>query len=119
LLIQTGRKRDERLPDVPNLYELMEQYKTSETDRRLADVVLASNIFGRPYVTPPGLAPDQLKILRDAFAKTMSDREFLAEAKTRNLEIKPSAAEKLEKLAKEIVVQPPEVIERMKKLLGK
>ena len=49
----------------------------------------------------------------------MSDREFLAEAKTRNLEIKPTAAEKLEKLAKDIVVQPPEVIERMKKLLGK
>jgi hypothetical protein len=49
----------------------------------------------------------------------MSDREFLAEAKTRNLEIKPTAGEKLEKLAKDIIVQPPEVIERMKKLLGK
>ena len=119
LLIQTGRKRDERLSDVPTLYELMDQYRTSETDRRLADVVLASNIFGRPYVTPPAIPPDQVKILREAFAKTMSDREFLAEAKTRNLEIKPTAAEKLEKLAKDIVVQPPEVIERMKKLLGK
>jgi len=97
----------------------MEQYKTTESDRRLADVVLASNIFGRPYVTPPGIAPDQFKILREGFAKTMSDQEFLAEAKKRNLEIKPTAAEKLEKLAKEIIVQPPEVIERMKKLLGK
>jgi len=119
LLIQTGRKRDERLPDVPTLYELMEQYKTTDIDRRLADVVLASNIFGRPYVTPPGISQDQVKVLREAFAKTMSDREFLAEAKRRNLEIKPTAGEELEKLAKEIVVQPPEVIERMKKLLGK
>ena len=119
MLIQTGRKRDERLSDVPTLYELMDQYRTSETDRRLADVVLASNIFGRPYVTPPAIHPDQVKILREAFAKTMSDREFLAEAKTRNLEIKPTPADKLEKLAKEIVVQPPEVIERLKKLLGK
>ena len=118
LLIQTGRKRDERLPDLPTLYELMDQYKTSESDRRLANVVLASNIFGRPYVTPPGIPPDQLKILREGFAKTLNDREFLAEAKKRNLEIKPTAAEELEKLAKEIVVQPPEVIERMKKLLG-
>jgi len=57
--------------------------------------------------------------LREAFVKTMSDREFLAEAKRRNLEIKPTVGEKLEKLAKDIVVQPPEVIERMKKLLGK
>ena len=119
LLIQTGHKRDERLPDVPTLYELMDQYKTTEIDRRLADVVLASNIFGRPYVVPPGISPDQVKILREAFAKTFSDREFLAEAKTRNLEIKPTAGEELEKLAKDIIVQPPEVIERMKKLLGR
>ncbi|MBI1997380.1 MAG: hypothetical protein HYS66_13050 [Deltaproteobacteria bacterium] len=49
----------------------------------------------------------------------MTDREFLAEAKTRNLEIKPTASDPLEKLAKDIIVQPPEVIERMKKLLGK
>jgi tripartite-type tricarboxylate transporter receptor subunit TctC len=119
VLIQTGRKRDERLPDVPTLYELMDEFKTKETERRLADVVLASNIFGRPYVTPSGTPPEQVKILREAFAKTMSDREFLAEAKRRNLEIKPTPGEKLEKLAKEIVVQPPEVIERMKKLLGK
>ena len=119
LLIQTGRKRDERLPDLPTLYELMDQYKTSELDRRLASVVLASNIFGRPYVTPPGIHPEPLKILREGFAKTLNDREFLAEAKRRNLEIKPTAGEELEKLAKEIVVQPPEVIERMKKLLGK
>jgi tripartite-type tricarboxylate transporter receptor subunit TctC len=119
VLIQTGRKKDERLPDIPTLYELMDQYKTGETERRLADVVLASNIFGRPYVAPPATPPEQVKILREAFAKTMSDREFLAEAKRRNLEIKPTPGEKLEKLAKEIVVQPPEVIERMKKLLGK
>ena len=119
LLIQTGRVRDERLPDLPTLYELMDQYKTPEIDRRLADVVLASNIFGRPYVAPPKVSAEQLKVLGEAFAKTMSDREFLADAKRRGLEIKPTAGEELEKLAKDIIVQPPEVVERMKKLLGR
>ena len=119
LLLQTGRKRDERLPQLPTLYELMDQYKTAETERRLAEVVLASNIFGRPYVVPPGISSERLKMIRDAFGKTTADREFLAEAKKRNLEIKPTTGEELEKLAKHIVVQPPEVVERMKKLLGK
>jgi tripartite-type tricarboxylate transporter receptor subunit TctC len=119
LLIQTGQERDERLPDLPTLYELMDQYKTKDVERRLADVVLASNIFGRPYVAPPGTMPEHFKVLRAAFAKTLSDPELLAEANKRNLEIKPSPGEKLEKLAKEIVVQPPEVVERMKRLLGK
>lgn len=118
VLIQTGKKRDERLPDIPTLYELMDQYKTPTVNRRLADVVLASNIFGRPYVAPPGVSAQQAKILREAFAKTMADPEFLAEAKRRNLEIKPTAGEELDKLAKQIVVQSPEVIERMKNLLG-
>ena len=119
LLIQTGRKRDERLPDVPTLYEIMDQYKTPENDRRLADVVLASNIFGRPYVASPGISPAQARMFREAFAKTLTDPELLADAKKRNLEIEPTPGEELEKLAKTIVVQPPEVVERMKKLMGK
>ena len=58
-------------------------------------------------------------MIRDAFGRTTADREFLAEAKTLNLEIEPTTGEELEKLAKHIVVQPLEVVERMKKLLGK
>ena len=53
---------------------------------------------------------------RDAFAKTMSDPELLAEVKKREWEANGLPAEELEALAKEVVVQPPEVVERMKKL---
>jgi DNA-binding Lrp family transcriptional regulator len=35
------------------------------------------------------------------------------------VEIEPTRGEELEALAKEVMTQPPEVIERMKKLLGK
>jgi len=119
VLIQTGRKRDPRLPEVPSLYELMDQYKTPETERRLSGAVLGSNEFGRPYVFAPGTPPERVKVLREAFVKTMSDREFLAEAEKRKLDIELTKGEDLEKLAREIVVQPPEVVERMKKLLGK
>jgi hypothetical protein len=45
--------------------------------------------------------------------------DLAVEAKRRNLEIKPKAGEELEKLAEDILVRPPEVIEPMKKLLGK
>lgn len=43
-LIQTDRKRDPRLPNVPTIYELMDEYKASESDRRLAAVVLANGV---------------------------------------------------------------------------
>jgi tripartite-type tricarboxylate transporter receptor subunit TctC len=119
VLIQTGRKRDERLPQVPTLNELMDEFKTEEVGRRLAKVILASGEFGRPYLLPPALPTEWLKILREAFMKLMADPAFLADVKKRGLEVEPSTGEELEKLAKEVMTQPPEVIERMKKLLGK
>ena len=119
VLIQTGRKRDERLPEVPTLNDLMDEVKTKELGRRLASVVLASGELGRPYVLPPGIPAERLKILREAFMKMVTDPGFLAEAKRRNLEVKPSTGEELEKIAKEVMTQPAEVIERMKQLMGK
>jgi len=119
VLTQTGKKRDPRLPEVPTVYELMDEYKTPESTRRLAAVVLASGDFGRPIVATPGIPSDRVKILREAFSKAVSDPELLAEAKKKQLEVDPTTGEELEALAKEVVAQPLEVIERMKKLLGK
>ena len=59
---------------------------------------------------------DQIKILREAFTKTMSDRGFLAQAKKGRVDIEPSRGEDLQLLAKKVMEQPPEVIERIKKL---
>jgi tripartite-type tricarboxylate transporter receptor subunit TctC len=118
VLIQTGNQRDEKLPEVPTLPELMKQYKTPESGRRLASVILAANEIGRPIVATPGIPADRVKLLRAAFAQAVKDPELLADAKKKRLELDPVSGEDLEKLAKEIVAQPPEVIERMKKLLG-
>jgi tripartite-type tricarboxylate transporter receptor subunit TctC len=119
VLIQTGRKRDERLPQIPTLNELMDEFKTEEIGRRLANVVLASGELGRPYLLPPGIPAERLKTLREAFMKLMVDPAFLADIKRRNLEVEPSTGEELEKLAKEVMAQPQDVIERMQKLMGK
>ena len=119
VLVQTGSKRDPRLPDVATLADLMTEYKTSESSQRLAKLVLASGDLGRPIVGPPGIPMDRVKILRQAFMKALTDPELLAQAEKFNLEIEPTAGEELEALAKDLMTQPPEVIERMKKLLGK
>lgn len=117
VLLQTGTKRDPRLPDVSTLNELMEQHKTSDSSRRLAKLILASSEFGRPVVGPPGMPADRVKILRDGYRDTMKDPGLIAEAKKGNLELNPATGEELETLAKEVVAQPPDIIERMQKLL--
>ena len=118
VLFQTGAKRDGRLKDVPTIYELMDKYKTSEPVRRLAKVVLASGDFGRPIVAPPGTPADRVKILRDAFDKSVNDPALLAEAEKRQLEMDPGTGQELESLAKEVLSASPDVVERVKKLLG-
>jgi tripartite-type tricarboxylate transporter receptor subunit TctC len=118
VLYQTGSKRDARLKDVPLFSELMDKYKTAENVRRLAKVVLAADEFGRPIVFPPGVPADRVKIIRDAFNKTINDPALLAEAEKRRLDIDPATGEELDSLAKEVMTATPEIVERVKKMIG-
>lgn len=119
VLVQAGNKRDERLTQVPLFSELMDQYKTPDPARRLARVILASGDLGRPYLGPPGLPGDIVKILRESFQKTLNDPELLADAKKRNMDIEFTPSDELEKISNDVVQQPPEVIQRVIKLLSK
>jgi tripartite-type tricarboxylate transporter receptor subunit TctC len=118
VLYQTGNKRDARLKDVPTMYEIMDRYKTPYSVRSLAKVILIASDLGRPIIAPPGVPADRLKILRDAFNKSVNDPAFLAEAERRKLEIDPSSSDEIELLVKEALATPPEVVDRMKKILG-
>jgi tripartite-type tricarboxylate transporter receptor subunit TctC len=117
-LVQTARKRDSRAADVPTTHEIFDQYKVSASNRRVANIVLAAGDFGRPMMATPGTPADRVKILRDAFLKTLSDPEAAAEAKKSRMDIDPTPGEELESLVKEIFDAPPEVAERVKKILG-
>ena len=118
-MFQTAKQRDARLPQTPTVFEIMDQYKTPESGRRLATVLLGADGMGRPMFGPPGLPADRLKILRDAYEKTMNEEQIRDEVKKRNYEFNPVDGEELQSLAGELTSQPPEVIERLKKVLSK
>ena len=120
IMIQTSRQRDPKVPDVPTLFELMEQHKTLDIKRRQALVYLGAGGFGSwPILSTPGFPADRTTMLRDAYAKTLKDPDFLAEAKKNGWELRPVSGEELQVLAKEVIDQPPEVVEWLKKLLAK
>jgi hypothetical protein len=50
--------------------------------------------------------------------KAMADPALLAEAAKQNLEITPVSGEELTKIAKEVIDQPPEVLDRIRKILS-
>jgi tripartite-type tricarboxylate transporter receptor subunit TctC len=118
VIVQSGTKRDPRLKDVPTLAELMQQYKTPDSGKRLAKVVLTAATLGRPISAPPRLPAERTKLLREAYAKAMKDTELLADAEKRGWDVNPLSGQELEALAKDVVTQPREVIERMKWVMG-
>ena len=118
LLLQTGQKRDERAPNVPTIYELMDQYKTPDINRKVVRVILAGSEFGSPLFVAPGIPSDRIRTLREAHAKSMKDPDLVAEAKKGKMDMAPSSGEELDDLAKEVMAQPAEVIARAKKIAG-
>jgi tripartite-type tricarboxylate transporter receptor subunit TctC len=116
-ILQGGPKRDPRLPDTSTLFELMDEHKTPETARRMARIILAVGEFGRPLLAPPGTPAQRLRILRGAYTKAMGDPELVAEANKGRMDMDPSTGEELQSLLKEIMDQPREVLDRVKRFL--
>ena len=70
-------------------------------------------------MAPPKVRPEVVKTLRDAFTRTMKDAEFIAEAKRKKLDLDPTTGEEVQGLANDAMAQPKDVIERLKKMMGK
>ena len=120
VLLQTERQRHPKLPDVPTIFELMDQYKVPEPKRRLVTAYLGMWGFGsRPVVTTPGVPADRVKILREAYTRMFKDPDFIEDLKKKGWEASPVDGEELQTLAKEVVDQPPDVAAALKRLISK
>ena len=115
-LLQAGKKRDSRLGDTPTIFELMDKYKTPEIGRRLAHVLLAGDELGRPMVAPPGVPPERVKILREAYNRALKDPDLMAEVARSRLDMEPITGQEIEALYKDLMEQPAAVVELVKKL---
>jgi tripartite-type tricarboxylate transporter receptor subunit TctC len=116
-LVQTGRKRDKNLPDTPTIYQLFDEYKASDVSRRVAQVILTGGELGRPMMATPGIPPERVKILREAYARALKDPELLVEAEKNKMDVDASSGEELEEMIKKVMDQPKEVTDRVKKML--
>ena len=68
-LAQSGRKRDPRVGDAPTIYELMDEFKTPATKRRVAEAMLLGGEWARPLMASPGTPADRVTVLRAAYEK--------------------------------------------------
>ncbi len=88
-----------------------------EENRKVMELILAQQEFHRPFIAPPGTPAPRLAELRKAFAATMNDKDFLADAKRQNLDIAPKSAEVVSKLVRDMYAAPADIVQRAAKAL--
>ena len=81
-LVTSRRTRDARVPGVPSIAEL-----APAGSMGLLSALAAAQNIGRAIALPPGVPPDRVKELRDAFAAMTKDEQFLKEAEKIGLEV--------------------------------
>lgn len=114
LLIQYLTKRSPDLKDVPTMVELGKD----DESKKLLTFAVASAEIGRAIIAPPKVPADRLKALRDAFDAAVKDPALLAEVNKAKLDFEPARYTELEALTKQTLETPPELIERMQKILA-
>ena len=113
VLFQAGAAPNPELKDVPFVLDLA---KTDE-QRKTLEFLYAGQGIGRPFVAPPDLPADRLKTLRTAFASTMTDVNFVEDARRSKLDIDPEDGEHLAALIAKIYATPKPIVDRIANLI--
>ena len=104
--LQLGLEKNPDIPDVPLVLD-----QTNDPKEKAAlKLIFSRQVMARPFAAPPGLPPERVKALRDAFDATMKDPDFLAEMKRLDLEVQPQSGAKVEQLVKEVYSYPADVV---------
>ncbi|MGZ3291537.1 MAG: hypothetical protein ACXU87_26265, partial [Xanthobacteraceae bacterium] len=113
ILFQGGAEPNPELDGVPFVLDLA---LTGE-QRQAIEFLYAGQGIGRPFVAPPDLPADRLKMLRDAFNATMTDPAFVAEAQKSKLDLEPEDGEHLAVLIAKIYATPKPIVDKITSLI--
>jgi tripartite-type tricarboxylate transporter receptor subunit TctC len=113
VLVQLGLQRTGDLPSVPLITDLA---KTAE-QRQILKLVFGPQEFAWPFMAPPDLPLDRARILRTAFDATLTDPEFLEDAKKLALEVNPVSGRAVEALIDELYGTPDDVAAKVRRII--
>jgi tripartite-type tricarboxylate transporter receptor subunit TctC len=106
VVLQLAARKIDELKQVPLVTEVAE----NDEQRTALRLIVSRQAMARPFVLPPGVPAERLKALRDAFAATMTDPAFLADARRQDLEVRPILGADADALIREVYATPGEVV---------
>ena len=72
--------------------------------------------MGRPFFAPPDVPPARLQELREAFARTLVDPDFLADATKAGLEVQLVDGRTVQELIAHLYQASPALLARIKQI---
>lgn len=106
------------LPELSKVPVALDLAKTDEARQLIKAGAIDPSAITRVYVTTPGTPKERVQILRKAFADTLKDPEFVAEAKKSRLEIGPLTGEEVEKIVAGLFNISPSTVSKLAAVLA-
>jgi tripartite-type tricarboxylate transporter receptor subunit TctC len=113
VVLQATLKPHPDLKEVP----LANNYAKTDEARMLLKVADSVHVFQFPYSVAPGTPKERLQLLQQAFMKTLTDPELLAEAKKAQLEVAPVDGPTTAKTFAGLYELSPSLISQLKQIL--
>ena len=110
-IAQMGLVKNRDLPDVPLAIEMLKD----PVERKVFELVVLPQEFGRPFIAPPGVPADRAAAMIKAFSETLTDSAFIADAAKIRLSLDPLTGEEIMRLLDEAHGAPKDVIDRAAK----
>jgi tripartite-type tricarboxylate transporter receptor subunit TctC len=87
-----------------------EDLTSDKMGKTLMGMLSVGDQVGRPYLAPPGVSPQTMKLLRDAFAKMSKDPQLAKEAERAMMDVEYLPADEALKIVSALLNQPPEIV---------
>lgn len=93
-------------------------FATTDEQRQVLSLMYSQEVFGRPFVVPPGTPSDRVAALRASFMAALKDPATLEDAKRVRLPVDPIAGEDVQALVAKVFATPPEIVARLKRAIA-
>ena len=111
-LVQTEPKAKELA--IPSVQELAR----NDEDRQVIALILSGDALGKPLALAPGVPPERVKALRDAFDATMKDPEFIKAATAARIEVNPIRGVALQDTVQRVLATPKHLAARARSIIA-
>jgi tripartite-type tricarboxylate transporter receptor subunit TctC len=92
-------------------------YVKDPEKRSVLELIIGQQVFGRPFMLPPGVPADRIALLRKAFDAVMADPDYVADAEKMGLEVAPATGQRVQDLVAKMYATPEPIVRRAKEAL--